>query len=308
MVNDWICLFRNSWPRRRPGQAPQKVRSHNRESRPKDRGQAGDPRKAKHLILVFILVCPWEIHFPSSKYLWVESRQLIISLNVKSWPENWNEILAFKDWNLSELVELSRDGGPGQGGHYHDALDNGRNAGGQVCNQITNCCAELQFKLLISQRLTLCENTNYNRQLMFSLKSNRQSFFINIFLRHVKLCSFVRTWNWKLGIKFDLFSPALKLTNPAIFRWPALGSARSLLSRRILCPLEPIIFSLEPRPLFTAVGIRAEAARGRWEGAGAGGNLTPFPERGHLPNPDWGKCWYQPRHPDLLIAVGFCLG
>lgn len=211
MVNDWICLFRNSWHRRSRGQEPQKARSHNRESRPKDRGQAGDPRKASHLILVFILVCCENFIFHPRNTFELSQGNLLLSLNVKSWPENWNEIPGFKDWNLSELVDLSRDGGVGlgQGGHYHDALDNGRNAGGQVCNQITNCCAELQFKLLISQRLTLCENTNYNRQLMFSLKSNRQSFFINIFLRHVKLCSFVRTWNWKLGIKFDLFSPAL---------------------------------------------------------------------------------------------------
>ena len=167
----------------------------------------GKPRAASHFSFHPCVCCEnFIFHPPNSFEL---SQGNLLSLNVKSWPENWNEILGFKDWNLSELVDLPRDGGC-QGGHYHDVLDNGRNAGGQVCNQITNCsCAELQFKLLISQRLTLCENTNYNRQLMFSLKSNRQSFFINIFLRHIELCSFVRTWKWKLGIKFDLFSPAL---------------------------------------------------------------------------------------------------
>ena len=91
MVSDGIRLFRNSWHRRSPGQGRQKAKNHNHsESRPKDRGQAADPRKA--LILVFILWFVVRISFSLLASLPPNSFELsqgnLLSLNVKSWPEN----------------------------------------------------------------------------------------------------------------------------------------------------------------------------------------------------------------------------
>ena len=83
-----------------------------------------------------ISVSPW-LHFIPEIPL---SQGNLLSLNVKTLSKHGQrtEILDFKDWNLSELVDLSRDGG-GQGGHCRGDQDNGRSAGNQVCNHYTFC-------------------------------------------------------------------------------------------------------------------------------------------------------------------------